>query len=213
MLLTHGACWVAYRADHTIAQRAARIARWMATGLRHHLCGRGHLARLWHPGFAVAGPVVTDGVANPLLKQVTVGGSWFASYMLYPWFWAAPVAGILGAIRRAMDRRQAQSFKLSMQQLDGGRHHPCCRFALFPFLLPSSLDPHSSLTVWDASSSHGTLMLMLGAVAVFLPIIIIYTSWGIPRDAWPRDTGRRTALAHHLLRSAPPCGISPGYWE
>ena len=50
-------------------------------------------------------------------------------------------------------------------------------FALFPFLLPTSLDPHSSLTVWDASSSHGTLMLMLGAVIVFLPIIIIYTSW------------------------------------
>ena len=50
-------------------------------------------------------------------------------------------------------------------------------FALFPFLLPSSLDPRSGLTVWDASSSRGTLLLMLGATVVFMPLIIAYTSW------------------------------------
>ena len=48
--------------------------------------------------------------------------------------------------------------------------------ALFPFLLPSSLDPNSSLTVWDASSSRLTLFIMLLATAIFMPIIIIYTS-------------------------------------
>jgi cytochrome d ubiquinol oxidase subunit II len=31
--------------------------------------------------------------------------------------------------------------------------------------------------VWDASSSRGTLALMLGATVVFMPIIIAYTSW------------------------------------
>ena len=34
-----------------------------------------------------------------------------------------------------------------------------------------------SLTVWDASSSKLTLAIMLGAVAIFLPIIIAYTAW------------------------------------
>jgi cytochrome d ubiquinol oxidase subunit II len=34
-----------------------------------------------------------------------------------------------------------------------------------------------SLTVWDASSSKLTLAIMLGAVAVFLPIVIAYTGW------------------------------------
>ena len=48
---------------------------------------------------------------------------------------------------------------------------------LFPFLLPSSLDPRSSLTVWDASSSRGTLETMLVVTVVFLPIIILYTGW------------------------------------
>ena len=50
-------------------------------------------------------------------------------------------------------------------------------FALFPFLLPSSLDPHSSLTIWDASSSRTTLGLMLIATLFFLPIVMAYTSW------------------------------------
>jgi cytochrome d ubiquinol oxidase subunit II len=31
--------------------------------------------------------------------------------------------------------------------------------------------------VWDASSSAKTLLIMLGAVTVFLPIIVAYTGW------------------------------------
>jgi cytochrome d ubiquinol oxidase subunit II len=50
-------------------------------------------------------------------------------------------------------------------------------FALFPFLLPSSTVPGASLTVWDASSSQHTLFIMLVVVLVFLPIVLIYTSW------------------------------------
>ncbi len=32
-------------------------------------------------------------------------------------------------------------------------------------------------TVWDASSSKLTLGIMLGAVAIFLPLILVYTGW------------------------------------
>jgi cytochrome d ubiquinol oxidase subunit II len=49
--------------------------------------------------------------------------------------------------------------------------------SLFPFMLPSSLDPNSSLTVWDASSSQLTLGIMVGVTVVFLPIILAYTTW------------------------------------
>jgi cytochrome d oxidase subunit CydB len=49
--------------------------------------------------------------------------------------------------------------------------------SIFPFLLPSSLEPRASLTVWDASSSHLTLEIMLFATAVFLPLILLYTAW------------------------------------
>jgi cytochrome d ubiquinol oxidase subunit II len=49
--------------------------------------------------------------------------------------------------------------------------------ALFPFLLPSSTDPGHGLTIWDASSSQTTLGIMLFATAVFLPLILAYSTW------------------------------------
>ncbi len=49
--------------------------------------------------------------------------------------------------------------------------------SMFPFILPSSIDPKSSLTVWDASSSHVTLFIMLVVTVIFLPIILLYTAW------------------------------------
>ncbi|HUA81164.1 MAG TPA: cytochrome d ubiquinol oxidase subunit II [Dyella sp.] len=177
MLLTHGACWAAYRSDVAIAQRAARFARWMALAYAITFV----LAGIWLgygiPGFTLAGSVVMDGPANPLLKEVAVGGSWFSSYMFHPWFWAAPVAGILGAIgvQWTVGKHSLTGFLCSSLMLTGTIL--AAGFALFPFLLPSSLDPRSSLTVWDASSSHGTLALMLGAVILFLPIVILYTGW------------------------------------
>ncbi|MFK2893189.1 cytochrome d ubiquinol oxidase subunit II [Dyella flagellata] len=177
MLLTHGACWVAYRADHTIAERAARIARWMALTYAITFVGAGIWLGYGIPGFTVIGPVVTDGVSNPLLKHVTVGSSWFTSYMLHPWFWAAPMVGILGAIgvQWTVGKLNLLGFLCSSLMVSGTIL--AAGFSLFPFLLPSRLDPGSSLTIWDASSSHGTLMLMLAAAVIFLPIIIVYTSW------------------------------------
>jgi cytochrome d ubiquinol oxidase subunit II len=49
--------------------------------------------------------------------------------------------------------------------------------SMFPFIMPSSTDFGSSLTVWDSVSSHLTLGIMLVATLIFMPIIIIYTSW------------------------------------
>ena len=49
--------------------------------------------------------------------------------------------------------------------------------SMFPFILPSSIDPASSLTVWNASSSHMTLFNMLLVTLLFLPIVLLYTAW------------------------------------
>jgi cytochrome d ubiquinol oxidase subunit II len=97
--------------------------------------------------------------------------------MQYPWFWLAPVLGLLGAIgvQLTVAKKGLGCFLFSSLMVAGTILS--AGFALFPFLLPSSIDPRSSLTVWDASSSKGTLALMLGATVVFLPLIIIYTSW------------------------------------
>jgi cytochrome d ubiquinol oxidase subunit II len=177
MLLAHGACWAALKADVLIADRAARLARWFAVAY----LGLYAIAGIWLaarvPGLSISGPAPASGASNPLFKEVTRGGTWFASYAVHPGFWVAPVVAVLGAIgvlivvhRRGVGAFLASSCMVAGTILSAG-------FALFPFLLPSSLDPRSSLTVWDASSSRSTLLLMLGAVVVFLPMVIAYTSW------------------------------------
>ncbi|MEQ8168975.1 MAG: cytochrome d ubiquinol oxidase subunit II [Candidatus Eremiobacterota bacterium] len=48
---------------------------------------------------------------------------------------------------------------------------------LYPAMLPSSIDPSFSLTVYNSSSSPLTLKIMLVVALVFVPIVIIYQTW------------------------------------
>ena len=177
MLLAHGACWAALKADHVIAVRAVRMARWLTLIYAALYVLAGIWLAYGIPGFAIASAVASEGVSNPLYKQVAQGGSWFASYLHYPWFWSAPLLALVAAVgvQALVGRRSVAGFIASSLMVGGTI--ASAGFALFPFLLPSSLDPRSSLTVWDASSSRGTLLLMLGVTVVLLPIILLYTGW------------------------------------
>ena len=177
MLLAHGACWAALKADDVIAARAVRMARWLTLVYAVLYVAAGIWLGYRIPGYAISGAAITDGVSNPLFKQVALGGTWFAGYLQYPLFWIAPALAFVSAIgvQLLVGRRSVAGFIASSLMV--GSTIASAGFALFPFLLPSSLDPRSSLTVWDASSSRGTLSLMVFATALFLPIIIVYTSW------------------------------------
>jgi cytochrome d ubiquinol oxidase subunit II len=63
---------------------------------------------------------------------------------------------------------------------------------MFPIILPSSIDLHSSLLVWNASSSRHTLLLMLISTVVLLPIVLVYTAW-VYRVLWGRVTAASIA--------------------
>ncbi|MDY6860636.1 MAG: cytochrome d ubiquinol oxidase subunit II, partial [Pseudomonadota bacterium] len=58
---------------------------------------------------------------------------------------------------------------------------------MFPFILPSTIDPRSSLTVWDSSSSHLTLFVMLVVTVIFVPLILLYTAW-VYKVLWGKVT-------------------------
>ncbi|MEU9129277.1 cytochrome d ubiquinol oxidase subunit II [Kitasatospora sp. NPDC048540] len=49
--------------------------------------------------------------------------------------------------------------------------------ALFPDVMPSTLDPAYSLTVTNSASSPYTLKVMTVVAAVFTPIVLLYQSW------------------------------------
>jgi cytochrome d ubiquinol oxidase subunit II len=49
--------------------------------------------------------------------------------------------------------------------------------ALYPNVMPSTLEGGTSLTIENASSTELTLKIMTGAAVVFTPIVLIYTAW------------------------------------
>ncbi len=67
-------------------------------------------------------------------------------------------------------------------------------YGLFPNVMPSSLDPSYSLTVYNASSSQLTLRIMSIVALLFVPVVLAYQGWSyyvfskrITRDAIPRE--------------------------
>ena len=178
MLLQHGAAYAAMKTHEPIATRARSAVRIAATTLIVLYVIAGAWLGIGLPGYTIVSAAANDAVSNPLLKKVLVQGHWFAAYAAHPLFWGAPVLAVgaaVGALATTSRQRDVTAFLLSGLAIAGVILS--AGFALFPFLMPSSLDPDSSLTVWDASSSRSTLGLMLLATAVFMPLIIAYTGW------------------------------------
>ena len=69
---------------------------------------------------------------------------------------------------------------------------------MFPFILPSSIDPKSSLAVWNASSSHQTLFVMLVSAVIFVPIILAYTTW-VYKVLWGKVTEKSVTEASDMV--------------
>jgi len=133
----------------------------------------------WVPGYRILEISGFGDPSNPLGKTVTQDThAWLMNYRLYPWMWAAPALGYGGASLTAiflLMKCPGKAFIASAVAQLGVIS--TAGLSLFPFILPSSSHPNSSLTVWDASSSHMTLFLMLASVIIFLPLILIYTAW------------------------------------
>ena len=178
MILMHGATYLALKADAVIGERAQRALRMLAPLYALLYIVAGVWLALGVTGLRLGGNVVTNGPSNPLLKQVSIGGSWLLNGPLGRWACVAAVISILAALLTPVLARRgahATAFVTSSAAIAGTVLSS--GFALFPFLMPSSIDPRSSLTVWDASSSHHTLGLMLVVTVVLLPIVVAYTAW------------------------------------
>jgi cytochrome bd ubiquinol oxidase subunit II len=179
MLAAHGAAFVRMKTDGVIAERAARALRIASLVALVLFLLAGVLIATAIGGYQIVDAAPLDTVSNPLLKSVIgAPGLWLANYALYPWMLAAPVAGVLGALLAAAlakSRFETTAFLATSLMVIGVIL--TAGFSMFPFIMPSSLDARSSLTVWDSTSSRMTLQIMLIAVAIFLPIILVYTGW------------------------------------
>jgi cytochrome bd ubiquinol oxidase subunit II len=172
----HGAVWLNLKTEGAVKTRAHAVIPYAALAFAILFA----LAGLWLSrlqGLQIVGQIAHDGPSNPLNKTVMlVATGWFANVTAYPALWLTVAMAYLGALGAVLLRPRPGLAFISSALVPFGTI-ATAGVALFPFLMPSSSDPNDSLTVWDASSSQLTLAIMLGSVAIFLPIVIAYTAW------------------------------------
>ena len=181
MLCAHGGAWLMLRTDGDLRQRSAKATQLM--GVIFLICFLGAGAWLYFgniQGYTLVQPFNTNGVANPLAKEVLTNANpgWMNNYSTYPITMLAPIVAILGGIiiiLAAGKDKAGLSFAGSTLAVTGSIL--TAGFALFPFLMPSSINPTVSLTMWDAVSSKNTLTVMTVVAGIFVPLIVCYTTW------------------------------------
>jgi cytochrome d ubiquinol oxidase subunit II len=179
MLTLHGGVWLSGKTRGAVQARAQRAAFFasLATAILFAIGG------FWASkldGYTMQSAIDPNGPSNPLAKQVIrAAGALFANYDAYPITILAPIVGLAGALLAGLLARSGRLLPLAwlLSALGIAGIIGTAGLSLFPLLLPSSLDPNSSLAVWDASSSKLTLGVMTAVTALLLPIIIAYTSW------------------------------------
>jgi cytochrome d ubiquinol oxidase subunit II len=178
MLTTHGAIWLTIKADDTVADRARANVRYGALATVALFALAGVWVAFGIDGYAITGAMAHDGPSNPLLKTVArTPGQWLANYAAHPWMLVAPALGLIGpllALATTAARRPGLAFVCSGLGMLG--IVATAGVSMFPFLMPSSIAPAASLTVWDASSSRLTLFVMLVSTVLFLPVVLAYTA-------------------------------------
>ncbi len=179
MITFHGANYLAHRTEGDIQRRA--ITASTIFGLLLIVCFS--LAGIWLvlgiDGYVITSAVDTGGMANPLAKTVArQAGAWLANYSREPLTILLPIIAYLGALAGILavrSRHTLIAFVASALSLSGVIG--TAGFSMYPFVMPSSSDLNSSLTVWDGVSSHLTLSIMFWATLILMPMIVIYTSW------------------------------------
>ncbi|WP_417680087.1 cytochrome d ubiquinol oxidase subunit II [Roseibium sp.] len=180
MLVMHGGAWLGLKTDGIVAVRGRRygsiaaIAALVLFALGGYLVYSGYVQ-----GYRITSEIDPNMPANPLMKKAVIEGpAWMANYSTYPWMMLAPVLGFLGTVGALIGlqtRLEMLTFACSKIAVFG--IISTVGVSMFPFLLPSSVQPDASLTVWDAASSHQTLFNMLVVTIIFLPLVLAYTAW------------------------------------
>lgn len=177
MLVMHGAFFLQIKTEGVIQVRARKTAISSAILVILSFIALGFWTYWGIDGYVLQSTVPHDGPSNPLYKEaVKQAGAWFANYRVYPITMLIPVLGIAGVFGAILSvRKPLLAFIFSA--LSVGCIIGTVGISMFPFIMPSSTNPKFSLLVWDSSSSHLTLFIMLLMTVLFLPIIVAYTAW------------------------------------
>lgn len=178
MLCMHGAAFLQVKTEGLIRERARRSMGIAIVVFVAAFAAAGIWLAIGIDGFRIVSFAGTEAPSNPLTKSVIrEAGAWLANYNAYPILWSIPASAfiaaagtwLLGTARSGL-AFISSSIAVVCVILTAG-------VAMFPFLMPSSLQPSHSLTAWDATSSLHTLRWMFWLSLLFLPLIVAYTTW------------------------------------
>jgi cytochrome d ubiquinol oxidase subunit II len=179
MLVMHGACYLRMRVDGVLRDRAAKTARFAAIVVIVAFAAAGIWVAIGIDGYRIASIPDVNGIRPVLAKKVEkAAGAWLDNYGRFRFAIVAPLLAFGGALvvaLAAMTRRPALPLLGSVCAVIGVIL--TAGLSMFPFIMPSSTHPSSSLTAWDAVSSKLTLQTMFWVVVLFLPLVTLYTAW------------------------------------
>ena len=178
MLIMHGAVYLQLRTEGDINERCKKVV----TVFSIITLAIFALAGIWVAnidGYHISTEILPNAPSIPLSKIVyKEPGLWLANYAHCPLLWVMPgLAFITGAATAVLSKIERPGLAFITSSLMLTAIILTAGVSLFPFLIPSSSAMNSSLTVWDASSSFGTLKIMFWVTLVFLPIVLAYSTW------------------------------------
>ena len=192
MVAMHGGLWLQLRTEGVIRERARAAVGLLAPIVTVLFLIGGVWVYLGIDGYRIVSQPALDAMPNPLAKEVVrAPGAWFEIYRTMPITMIVPALGLVAPLLVWLLSRAGRpglgcfASGLALTGVIG-----TAGLSLFPFVMPSSTNPNSSLTVWDAASSHLTLTVMFWAVVIFLPIVLLYTIWCYYR-MWGKVTARQ----------------------
>ncbi|MGI2113821.1 cytochrome d ubiquinol oxidase subunit II [Shewanella frigidimarina] len=179
MVIMQGSTWLQMKTDGELRVRSAKVSQ-VCGGLLVVLFGA---AGVWLvngiDGYVITSALDLAGPSNPTTKTVAVeAGAWLTNYDKYPLTMLFPVLGLLMPILVIFASRLNRSgFAFFFSSLAVACVILTCGAAMFPFVMPSSLEPNVSLTMWDATASQMSLKVMTVAAIIFVPTVLSYTIW------------------------------------
>jgi len=152
MFVLHGALYTSVKTTGSLSGRAAHLAN-----------------RAW---------TVLLIVALLFLVYTAFATGLYGNYLRAPFIFAVPLLAVISLIMiRVFSARgkglaafAASCAMILLVSFTG-------IIGLFPNLIPSSLDPAYSMTIYNSSSSTLTLSIMTVVALIFVPIVILYKIW------------------------------------
>ncbi|MCC3732355.1 cytochrome d ubiquinol oxidase subunit II [Rouxiella badensis] len=179
MLVTQGATYLQMRTVGELHLRTRTAAQISALVMMIAFLIAGVWLVKGIDGYVVTSAINTAAESNPLRKTVAhQAGAWLLNFNRMPALWAIPALGvILPLLTLLLSRLNKGAWAFLTSSLTIACVILTTGITMFPFVMPSSIEPSASLTMWDATSSLLTLKVMTVVACIFVPIVLIYTSW------------------------------------